>query len=315
VDQFFVMNLSLSLQAMATRFELVLSGEDGRALRAAGEEALQEIERIEGQLSFYRADSEIATLNRLGGTQPVRLSPPTFGILAQCHQFSEATDGAFDVTIGPLMRAWHFVRENGAIPSLEELAEARSLTGVSHLIFDPERFTVAFDRPGVSVDLGGFGKGYAVERAIAILHEYGVKSAFLHGGTSSVAVIGAPPVGDEWWVELQEPFRDATGGVLRVGLVDRALSVSALNGKSFRVGDREYGHIIDPATGEPVTAAIAAAVTGPSAAVCEVLSTALMVRGPAWLATGQARFPGYRLLLTHQREDGAIVTSEALTVR
>ncbi|MFZ4795646.1 MAG: FAD:protein FMN transferase, partial [Blastocatellia bacterium] len=159
------------------------------------------------------------------------------------------------------------------------------------------------------------GKGYAVERAIGILHEYGVKSAFLHGGTSSVAVIGAPPVGDEWWVDLLEPFRDATGGVLRVGLVDRALSVSALHGKSFRVGDREYGHIIDPATGEPVTAAIAAAVTGPSAAVCEVLSTALMVRGPAWLATGQARFPGYRLLLTHQREDGAIVTSEALTVR
>ena len=315
VDRFFAMNLSLSLQAMATRFELVLSGEDGRALRAAGEEALQEIERIEGQLSFYRADSEIATINRLAGRQPVRVSPPTFSLLEECRQYTEATDGAFDVTIGPLMRAWHFVGEKGALPAPEDLAGARALTGISHLIFDRESWTVAFDRPGVAVDLGGFGKGYAVGRAIGILREHGVRHALLHGGTSSVAVIGASPVGDGWLIELEAPWRDASGGNFRVGLVDQALSVSAVHGKSFRIGDREYGHIFDPATGEPVTGMLAAAAIGPSAAVCEVLSTALMVRGPAWLATGQARFPGYRLLLTHQREDGAIVTSEVGTVR
>lgn len=300
------MNLSLSLHAMATRFELILGGDNEVALRAAGEEALREIARIESQLSFYLPGSEIATLNRRAAVQPVRVSPPVFRLLGQCREYGAATDGAFDVTIGPLMRAWRFVGETGAIPAPDELAAARALTGIAHLIFDPENFTIAFDRPGVAIDLGGFGKGYAVERAMTILREEGVARAFLHSGTSSVAVLGPVP----GWVELQQPLRDAAGSAIRIGLVDQALSVSAVHGKSFRVGEREYGHVIDPATGEPVAGSFAAAAIGDSAAVCEVLSTALMVRGPEWIGTARERFPGYRVLVAHQRPDGSVATTE-----
>ncbi len=301
-----MVKVSLSLQAMATRFELVLAGEDRVALRAAGEEALREIERIEAQLSFYRPDSEIARLNQGAARRPVRVSPPTFRLLERCRDYAMATDGAFDVTVGPLMRAWGFVRDQGVLPTVEELAQARALTGVAHLHFDAENFTIAYDRPGVAVDLGGFGKGYAVERAVDLLREYGVRSALLHSGTSSIAVIGAPPAESAWRVALQSPLSGD-----RIGLVDQALSVSAVHGKSFEAGGREYGHVIDPATGQPVSRALAAAAIGESASVCEVLSTALMVRGPDWIPTAGQRFPGYRLLVAHPDAAGQVITTRS----
>ena len=156
------------------------------AAAAAGEEALGEIERLEAQLSFYRAESEINLLNRRAAQGAVRVSPPLFNLLSSCLRHNVETDGAFDVTIAPLMRAWRFVRDRGAIPSEEELAVARELTGSSHIILDEERFEITFDRPGVEIDLGGFAKGYAVERAIDLLRENGVRSALLHSGTSSI---------------------------------------------------------------------------------------------------------------------------------
>lgn len=305
---FALINMRLSLHAMATRFELVLHGEDPVFLRAAGEEALQEIERLEAQLSFYRPDSEIAWLNRHAAKAPVLVSPRLFSILDQCRQYTALTDGAFDVTVGPLMRAWRFVREKGAVPAPEELARAREPVGISHLVFDRDRSTIAFDLPGVEIDLGGFGKGYAVEAAIASLKDNGVTCALLHSGTSSVAVIGRPPDSDAWRLELQEPLKDGENP-LRVGLLDNALSVSAVHGKSFRVGEREYGHVIDPATGEPVERALAAAAIGPSASVCEVLSTALLVKGPSWLPSCAARFPEYHGAVAFRTAESAIRTA------
>jgi FAD:protein FMN transferase len=300
------MKLSLSIQAMATRFEMVLLGEDEVGLRAAGEEALREIERVEEQLSRYRQESEIATLNRLAAHRPVRVSPPLFRLLEDCRRFTAATAGAFDVTIGPFMRAWRFTDGRGGFPSPQDLATARAVTGIDHLIFDPDTFTIAFDCPGVEIDLGGYGKGYAIERAIEILREYRVRSALLHGGTSSVAVIGPDTRGPATWsIRLQSPLSPEP-----VNLHDEALSVSAVHGRSFRVGEREYGHVINPATGEPVVDTLAAAAIGPSAAVCEVISTALLVRGVGWLPEAQLRFPGYRMLLAHRDPQGAIVNTQ-----
>jgi thiamine biosynthesis lipoprotein len=295
--------VTLSLHAMATRFELVLHGADEVRLRAAGEEALQEIERLEAQLSFYRADSEITWINAHAADHPVKVEPRLFQLLKHCAHLCAATDGAFDITIGPLMRAWRMVGDTGAIPTTLECEAARATVGIHQIEFDDDATTIRFKQPGAEIDLGGYGKGYAIERAIDSLREKGITSALLHGGTSSVYGIGAPPGCTAWRIRLSEPLKEGDQDIT-LELSDEALSVSALHGKSFIVDDRTYGHVLDPRTGAPVSRALAAAVVGPSPAVCEALSTALLVLGPSLLTRMTERFAGYR---------GAVAFAEADT--
>jgi len=285
--------VTLSLYAMATRFELVLYGRDPVRLRAAGEEALQEIQRCEAQLSFYRSDSEISWINAQAAARPIKVEPRLFRLLQRCAALTAATEGAFDVTVGPLMRAWRFVGGGGKVPTPAELEAARAIVGMQHVEFDDGAFAMRFTRPGIEIDLGAYGKGYAIEQAIDLLRENGVTSALLHGGTSSVKTIGAPPGKADWQISLPESLTEC-GNPITVSLAEQALSVSAIYGKSFIVDGREYGHVLDPRRAEPVNGARVAAVVGPSAAECEALSTALLVLGPSWLSTLVGRFPGYR---------------------
>jgi thiamine biosynthesis lipoprotein len=285
--------VTLSLNAMGTRFELVLYGSDPVHLRAAGEEALQEIERLEAQLSFYRGDSEISFLNRNAAMRPVKVEARLFCLLQDCVRLSELTEGAFDITVGPLMRAWRFVNGQGAVPDLDEIEAATAVVGSNYIALNEAEHTVRFRKQGVEIDLGGYGKGYAIERAVSLLKESGVTSSIIHGGTSSIYGIGPPPRGRAWRVRLASPAR-SDGTPLEVDLVDSGLSVSAIRGKFFDQDGVRYGHVIDPSSGRPVSRAQAAAVAGSSPTECEALSTALLVRGEYWLRRMPERFAGYR---------------------
>jgi FAD:protein FMN transferase len=282
----------LACEAMATRFELVLEGEAPVRLRAAGEAALRQVERFEAQLSFYRPSSEVRWINARAAREAVRVEPGLFGLLEECARLTTLTEGAFDITVGPLMRAWKFVGARGATPEASELAAARACVGMSRVRLDPDTRTVRFDRPGVEIDLGAAGKGYAVDSSIATLREHGVTSALLHGGTSSVHALGTQSTGTPWKVAWQ-PTSDAAEQALLIDLVDRGLAVSAGHGKAFVSQGRQYGHVIDPRTGQPVEGTVAAAVTGPSSFICDALSTALLVLGAGWLPELVRRFPGY----------------------
>ncbi len=274
----------LALEAMATRFELVLHGDDAVRLRAAGEEALAEIRRLEAQLSFYQPSSQISRINAHAAAGPVRVEPRLFRLLQTARRLHLATEGAFDLTVAPLMRCWGFTGGTGCRPNPEALAEARSRTGMHLVTLDEDAFTVAFARPGVLLDLGAIGKGYAVEEAVRILVEAGVERAFLHGGTSTIHAIGTPLDKDRWNVAIPHPNADAAAptddDVLAiVSLEDEALSVSAVWGKAFVADGKTYGHVLDPRSGHPVDGAVLSAVAGPSATTCDALSTALLVLG------------------------------------
>ena len=162
---------------MATRFELVLHGENLVSLRAAGEEALNEIERIESLLSLYRNTSEIAHVNACAAREAVRVSPPVFRLLEQARRLSAETGGVFDITIAPLVRCWGFMGGTGRMPEPEAVEEAQGKVGMRHLLLDEREFTVRFAREGLMLDLGAIGKGYAIECAVEILREDGVTSA------------------------------------------------------------------------------------------------------------------------------------------
>ena len=276
--------IMLALRAMATRFELVLHEENATRLRAAGEAALREIERLEARLSLYRPTSEIARVNAQAARQPARVSPSVFGLLERARALQKESGGAFDITVAPLVRCWGFMHGKGRLPAPAEIEEARGCSGMAHVILDKQNNSVRFDKEGVMLDLGAIGKGYAIDCAAEILREAGVTSALLHGGTSTVYGIGSPPDAEGWKIAIDAGPDGAgasrSGPADSVLLRDNALSVSAVWGKSFEVDGKKFGHVIDPRTGWPVNNAVQAAVVLPSATETDALSTALLVMGP-----------------------------------
>ncbi|MFM1770285.1 MAG: hypothetical protein RJA22_2814 [Verrucomicrobiota bacterium] len=283
--------ITVARWAMATRFEIALYGADAVSLRAAAEEALGEIERLEAQLSLFRPSSEIGRINARGAQEPVRVSPPVFRLLEQAARLSAESGGAFDITIGPLMRCWGFRGGPAQRPDAGALAEVRSRVGMQWVECNPADFTVRLLRGGVTLDLGAIGKGYAVGVAAEVLREAGVTSALLHGGTSTVLAIGHPPGAEAWPVAVARPAApgvEATGELLAVvPLRDEALSVSAAWGRSVQAGGEWLGHVLDPRTGQPTRGAGLAMVALPDAMETDALSTALLVLGAEglpWLA-------------------------------
>ncbi|MBM3836110.1 MAG: FAD:protein FMN transferase [Verrucomicrobia bacterium] len=305
--------VAIARNAMATRFEILLHGEDALVLRAAGEEALDEIERLEAQLSLYRPSSEISGINARAASGPVRVEPELFRLLRRAQRLSEESGGAFDITIAPLVKCWGFMGGTGKSPDPEQVSEARSVVGMHLVIFNDKNSTIQFAKEGVMLDLGSIGKGYALERAAQMLIEAGVTSALLHGGASTVHAIGAPPNAEFWKVAVSSPQprelhiqpslalvpatspRSEPLGVLP--LRDESLSVSGVHGKAFTEGDKTFGHVIDPRTGQPVQGALMAAVALPSPTETDALSTALLTLGPSGHAQISGLRPGIRTLL------------------
>ena len=278
--------VTLARHAMATRFEIVLHGENAPALRAAGEEALHEIDRLEAQLSLYRPASEIARVNANAAREPVQITPPIFALLQHAQQLWRETHGAFDITIAPLVRCWGFMNGTGQMPTPEQIAEAREKIGMQHVVLDEEKFSVRFTREGVMLDLGAIGKGYAIDCAVELLREAGVTSALLHGGTSSIYAIGQPLDADHWNVAIEFPpadqaavFSNGKKFFARISLENESLAVSAVWARAFQVGGKILGHVLDPRTGRPVSRAVMSAVVLPSATESDALSTALLVLG------------------------------------
>ncbi|MCE2826723.1 MAG: FAD:protein FMN transferase [Verrucomicrobium sp.] len=290
----------LARPAMATRFEWVLWGQTPERLRAAGEEALDEVDALEAALSRYRGTSDIGRVNAGAAAGPVRVSPNTFGLLERARWLTDATDGAFDITVGALLRAWGFVGDTGRKPSAETVRRARDAAGWNRVRLDASAFSVTFDHPDVELDLGAIGKGYALDRAMDLLTEAGVPHALLHGGTSSILARGLAPDGGPWRVGLPAAATPGDGPasppVSPVSLQEMSLSVSAVWGKSFTEDGNEFGHVLDPRFGEPVRRARCAAVVGAEAALSDALSTALLVLGPEGRPLIESNLPGYRCI-------------------
>lgn len=297
--------------AMATRFEIALAGAGPHRLRAAGEEALEEITRAEEMYSAYLPSSLTYQINERAGVRPVRIGHEALlrleGIVAMCR----ATGGAFDVTVRPLLRAWGLTgeREPGTDAEIEE---ARALTGTHHLKLGWDDWTVSFDRPGVELDFGAVGKGLALDSAAATLRQCGVSSALLHGGTSSVTAIGTQNEERGWRVAVADPYEP--GRVLaETWLYDSSLGVSCTAGKTVVRSGEVVGHIIDPRSGRPAQGAVLAAVAARDAAFCDAYSTALVVLGEEGLELPELCGGGVSCLVALRPGDGGlnIVTTGA----
>jgi thiamine biosynthesis lipoprotein len=289
--------------AMGSTATVRACGPDPALLAAIVGEALDEIDRIDRLLSHYRRDSPLSRLNREAANGPVAVEPELLGFLAECLRWSRESDGAFDVTVGPLMKAWGFFRGEGRVPADDELARAREVTGFRHVVLDGEAGTVRFDRPGVELDLGGIGKGYAVDRVVERLRQRGIASALVNLGGSSVYGLGAPPGRKVWEIGIQDPA-DPAKIALTVGLRDRALSVSGGYERTFERDGVTYSHVMDPRTGRPARGVLSVAVLTDYATAGDALDDILFVLGPERGRSHVRRVPSTEALLFLPRRGG-----------
>ena len=268
-----------SATIMGSEFRVALYGTERNKLAAVADLALQEARRVDQLLSNYVEESELSRINREAASGPVAVFPEFFDVLQRCLEYSRLSEGAFDPTVGRLMKTWGFYKGKGAMPNRFSIWWALRSVGYQHLSLDARKRTVTFERNGMELDPGGFGKGYAVERMIELLREKGVESAMVSGGASTLYGIGAPPDEPQGWrTDIRDPkVRDRV--VETVFLRDESLSTSGSYEKFFTVDGVVYSHIMDPRTGMPAKGTLAVSVLAPSAFDTEVWSTALFVNG------------------------------------
>ena len=275
----FVAELTIARRAMACDFSLTLPNWVQSAADA-GYAALDEVDRLEELLSVYIEDSELSRVNQLAAAGPVPVRAETYDLLKRALRLSCQTGGAFDPAAGALVKAWGFYRGPKRVPSDTEREAALAVSGCGFVRLSDNDRTVTFARPGVEFNLGGIGKGYAIDRALTKIHQqYGVRCALMQGGRSSLRVIGAPlfdPRG--WMVEIGDPLREGKT-VARVWLRDQALGTSGADNQFFVADGKRYGHILDPRTGWPARRVLSSSVIARTATEADALSTAFFVLG------------------------------------
>jgi thiamine biosynthesis lipoprotein len=270
--------LHLRRRAMATDFEIILAIGTPDAVQM-GEEAFDLLDCLEEQMTVYRHSSEISRLNQQAPIAPVRVERRLFGLLELAARVHRETEGAYDVTTGALIKAWGFFRGPRRVPSEEEREAVGQRVGMDKVTLDAERHTVRYLQPGIEINLGSIGKGYALDRMARKMRGKGYLQMLLHGGTSSVYAGGCPA--DEkrgWQVGILHPW-ERSRRLARIWLRDRALGTSAATHQHLEYNGKKLGHILDPRTGWPASGIASASVLGPSAAEADALSTAFYVGG------------------------------------
>lgn len=280
---------------MGSTYTVAAFGEHRGKLASAVRAAFDEARRIDDFLSHYKPNSELSRMNRDAAGGPVPVSQEMADLLSRCLEYSHASEGAFDVTVGALMKVWGFYRGTGAVPDAWQLATARRKVGFRHIEVDRRNSTVRFLKNGIELDPGGIGKGYAVERMAALLDKAGVAAAFISAAGSSMYAIGAPPdKPDGWPVRIRNPQNPAAT-LEDIRLRDQSFSTSGAYEKFFEADGRIYSHIMDPRTGMPARGVVSVSVLAPSTLDSEAWTKAFFVNGRDWSVKNSPE--GFRVFL------------------
>jgi FAD:protein FMN transferase len=242
-------------------------------------DAFAALTAIEARLSVVVEDSEVSRVNRAAGVAPVAVSAETRGLVAVGLDFAARSGGALDVSVGPLVRLWGIGTDHARVPAQEEIDRARALIGYRDVVVDDAAGTVYLRRAGMSLDLGAIGKGYAADRVAELLRSRGVKHALIDLG-GNIYVVGKHPTRSTWRVGVQNPdaARGVYLGVLAVN--DTSVVTSGMYERYFVQDGVRYHHILDPATGRPVSnGVVSTTIVCASSTTADALSTSLFVMG------------------------------------
>ncbi len=296
-----LLRLEDSTRAMGATFAVVLYGHDMLQMQTAVKTAFEELRRIDRMLSNYRTDGEVGNVNQHAAERPVKVTPELFALLSECERYSRESNGAFDITVGPLMKVWGFYRGTGRLADKQRVAQAHEKVGYQNIVLDAANSTVRFTQLGVEVDMGGIGKGYAVDRMVTLLKEKGISSAMVNSAGSSIYGLGAPPSEDRGWViHIRDP-RNSSKVVAEVYLKNESISTSGSTEKFFVAEERVYSHIMDPRTGYPAQGVLEVSVIAPRTVDSEAWTKPFFILGREWVAQHKPR--DFRVFLCEDREE------------
>lgn len=277
---------------MGVQVRLVLYAPDEDSALAAARAAFARVGQIDAAASDWRPDSELSRLCAQAGRGPVRISDDLYALLEAAQRISQASDGAFDVTIGPLVALWREARRTGRLPDEQRIADARRLVGWRNVRLDPAARTAELLMPGMKLDLGGIAKGYAGDCAIAVLKQHGMASAMCEAG-GDVVVSAAPPGRDGWNVQTMGRTGRDDGPVVTIS--NCAIAMSGDTEQFVVMDGRRYSHVVDPRTGVGLTGRVMTVIIAPDGATADALATAASVLDERAAQRMVAAFPGARI--------------------
>lgn len=251
----------------------------GEKAKVAAEEVITKIRDIENRMTINTPGGEINKLNDLAGIRGVKLSKDSIYVLEKAKHYSRISVGAFDVTLGPLIKAWGVFTDSPRVPSDEEIKELLKLVDYNSINIDRDNLSAKLEKRGQIVDLGGIAKGFAGDEAIKIYKNYGIKSAFVNLG-GNVVVLGSKPDGSPWKIGIQNPRAENGKYIAILEVEDKAVVTSGDYERYFESNGKRYHHILDPKTGYPSNSGIiSATVVSDTSIDADALSTALFVMG------------------------------------
>jgi thiamine biosynthesis lipoprotein len=262
---------------MATLVGITVSSDSDRQAEEAIDRAMKEIRELERLLSFWTEDSEIAAINREAGAKPVKVSPVTLDIIERSVSISEKTGGAFDPTIGPLMRLWDFKERKR--PGEEEIQRTLGLVDYREMKTDKAQSTAFLGRKGMSFDTGGIAKGYAADRAVEALKAGGIRAGLV-SIAGDIRAFGLKPDGEPWRIGIRDPRGQRSEIIATLELTDEAVSTSGDYERFFMEDGVRYHHLLDPRTGQPARGCRSVTVIAKEAVLTDGLSTGVFVMGP-----------------------------------
>jgi thiamine biosynthesis lipoprotein len=264
---------------MGTLFRIVLYAPDAPTASRASNAAFDRVSKLNDIMSDYRPGSELRSLCRAAGGPPFKVSEDLFRVLAASQELARRTDGAFDITIGPVVQLWRRARRRHELPGAVRLARARKLVGYERLRLDPKSRTAQLSTKGMLLDLGGIAKGYAADQALGVLKQQGIQSALVAAG-GDIAVSAPPPGRAGWRVGIASLDSPEKPPLRFLSLRDAAVSTSGDAEQHVDIGGRRYSHIIDPRTGIGLTGRHSVTVIATDATTSDSLATAISVLGP-----------------------------------
>jgi thiamine biosynthesis lipoprotein len=268
--------------------------------------AFREIARLDDVLSSWNTESEVSRLNANAGRGPQPVSVDLANVAEESAALCTSTGGAFDPSVAPLLQAWGFYTESPGLPAPAIGREAASHVGCDRVTVRRDSRTIAL-ADGAALDFGGIGKGYAVDRALAILRARGVTRAKIDFGSSSLGYLG--DVDGGWPIVIPDP-RDRDNPLLTLRIPGGAVSTSSQRERSFERDGRRYGHIFDPRLGRPVESSLlSVTVIAARGSTADALSTALFVMGAAQGKRLINRMPGVGAVFVEQSAKGLVTTT------
>jgi FAD:protein FMN transferase len=292
---------------MGTQFRIVLYAPAEGMAKRASQAAFERVKQLDLIMSDYRPASELMRLCRQAGGEPVPVSDELFFVLSRAQEVSKKSDGAFDVTVGPIVRLWRRARRAHQLPDAEELAKARALVGYQNIRLDAKTRAVQLLKPGMQLDLGGIAKGYSADEALAVLKKHGITRALVAAG-GDIAVGDRPPDAEGWKIgiaQLEDPDRTPSRYLI---LRNAAVSTSGDAEQYVEIGGKRYSHIVDPKTGLGLVGRQSVTVVARKGIDSDSLTKVVCVLGPKRGLPILENMPDIAALVVQQTDKGLETT-------